>query len=330
MCGPFEASDGDLPREEQVALAAATLGATHDLLRRLAQFMMIAHALARGRALTATAQDVAGVYQRDDFGLGPAARTRRWAESRGFDEQGRKALVGRLSVIRGFVAASARRTGCREARRRDDEYLLDLMRLDGRYASWRPPGRGSRASVDRAVLRDAARRGGLEFGLYRRIARLWSVVDEVVDQLGLAPLATSQVLSDGFREARGLSRRQAALDWMRANNVTRDRYVALVGKQARLSALCEGTETHPLGLVHLVEPVCWLLDAIRLSGTYAELERGVGSRLAQSGSAEHRSRSRRMAKARTAKTVKTAKAAKPKATKTVKGAAMALRRKVYE
>ena len=143
--------------------------------------------------------------------------------------------------------------------------------------------------------------------------------------LGLAPLATSQALSDEFRNARGLSRREAALDWMRANNLTHDRYVALVSRQARLSALCGGTETHALGLLHLVEPVCWLLDAIRLSGTYPELERRVGHRLAK------------------ARTAKTSKAAMPRATKTVMvkdfaakgaksvtGGAMALRRKVHE
>ena len=291
MCAPFSASDTDLPREEQIALASAALGPTYHLLRRLAQFMMTAHALARGQGLTTTPRDVAGVYQRDDLGLGPRARTRRWAESQDLDDSARAALVERLSLIRAFVDASARRTGPREARRRRDAYLLDLMRLDGRYASWRPPGRGSGASIDRAVSRNAARRSGLEFTLYRRIAALWRVVDDTVDELGFAPVATLQALSDEFREAKGLRSREAALDWMRANNLTHDHYVALVSRQARLSALSGGAETHALGLLHLVEPVCWLLDAIRLSGTYAGLTRRLCHRVAKSGSAGDRVRS---------------------------------------
>jgi hypothetical protein len=338
MCAPFDSPDVDLPREEHVALESVTLGATYPLLRRLSQFMAIAHALARARDLRPTPERRAAVFQRDDFGLGPAARTRRWAGARDLDDVARASFVDRLSVVNAFVGDFERRVGRREARRQSDARLLDLMRLDDRYASWRPRRHRTGASIDRAVLRNAARLSGMAFDLYRRTARLWSAVDDVVDGLDLAPIESAQALSDEFRRMRGLDRRTVARAWMRANHLTWDRYVALVSRGARLSTLCEGTEMHALGLVHLAEPACWLLDAIRLAGIYAGLKRRVCYGVARSGPARHPARRIVMAKAKTAKAAKAAKAKKtatvkdlaPKNSKAVKGGAVLLRKKVYE
>ncbi len=102
-----------------------------------------------------------------------------------------------------------------------------------------------------------------------------------------------------------------------------------------MSTLCEGTEMHALGLVHLAEPACWLLDAIRLAGIYAGLKRRVCYGVARSGPARHPARRIVMAKAKTAKAAKAKKTATvkdlaPKNSKAVKGGAVLLRKKVYE
>ena len=209
MCGPFDELDADLPREERVAAKAVQLGPTFHLLQRLAKLMAVSHALARSRGVVATPQARARVYQRHDFGLGPAARTRRWAEAHDMDAAARAQFIDRLSVIGGFLEASATRNGKRGGGRHLDAYLLTLMRLDDRYRAWRPRGTGTGARADRAVLRSAARRSGQEFGLYRRLAALWSAVDQIVVTRGIKPQGTPQFRSDEFRRAQGLERQDA-------------------------------------------------------------------------------------------------------------------------
>ena len=205
------------------------------------------------------------------------------------------------------------------------------MRLDDRYWAWRPRDAGTGARADRAVLRSAARRSGQELGLYRRLAALWSAVDEIVVARGIKPQGTPQFLSDEFRRARGLERQDATRAWQRANNLDADGYMTLVEKQARLSVPCDGTEARTLGLFHLVDPACWLLDAIRLTGHYIELKRRVYHDPAQPGPAGNRSRRNEMAKARTTKAAPKKAAVKdlaPKNPKAVKGGL--LKKKVYE
>lgn len=331
MCGPFDELDTDLPREERVAAKAVQLGPTFHLLQRLAKLMAVSHALARSRGVVATPQARARVYQRHDFGLGPAARTRRWAEAHDMDAAARAQFIDRLSVIGGFLEASATRNGKRGGGRHLDAYLLTLMRLDDRYRAWRPRGTGTGARADRAVLRSAAQRSGQEFGLYRRLAALWSAVDPIVVTRGIKPQGTPQFRSDEFRRARGLERQDATRAWQRANNLDANGYMTLVEQHARLSVPCDGTEARTLGLFHLTDPACWLLDAIRLTGHYVELKRRVYHGPAQPGPAGNRSRRNEMAKARTTKAAPKKAAVKdlaPKNPKAVKGGL--LKKKVYE
>jgi hypothetical protein len=270
-CGPFVSADGDLPRGEQVALEAARLGSTSRCLGRLAELMAIVHAVARAQGLAVTARDVARVYDHSDFGLGPAARTRRWAKLHDLNEASRENLVARLGVIRCVLQTSAKRAGRRQARRRQEAYLLDVLRLEGQFSRWQGGGHRATANPDRAVLHKAARAGGVEFGLYRRLATLWSIVDEAADGLGIAPTDTPQSLSDEFRRARGLDREAATLAWQRVNNLDESRYLDLVVKDARLSTLCNGSQALMLGYFQPGDHASWLLDAIRLVGLYTSL-----------------------------------------------------------
>ena len=342
MCGPFDVPDADLPREEHVAAAAARLGNTFAQLRRLSQLLAVAYALARGRDLTVTNADRARVFRRDALGLGSAARTGRWARARDLDARTHAGLVERLSVVHALRAAFERRVGRREARRRYDARLLDLMRLDGRYPARRAPGAGSGPSRDHATLQHVARRGGLAFALDRCTGVLWTLVDDILASLRAVAGQSPQVLSDEFRRARGLELRGTTLTWRRANNLDERRYEALVARDARLAMLCRCDDPHALGLHRLAEPVCWLLDAVRLSGVYGRLQRGLCYGVRHSEFAAHLSWRDMMAKAKAAKKAvakkapakktaakATVKDLKPKDTKSVKGGALA-RKKVFE
>lgn len=275
MCGPFCVADTDLPHPERVAMEAAQREPNYNLYQRLAKLMAVTHALARAQGLTATSTGAGSDVVVDDFGLGPAARTRRWCTAQDLDDSARAELLDRLSVIRAFLATSEVSGPWTKVRQRIDGYLLTLMRIDGQYALWRPPGAGP--TVDAAVLRNAALGNGAQFGLYRRIARLWSALDRVVVRHRVEPVDALQVQSDNFRRARGLERRDATLAWRRANNLDSNANTALLRKHARLSILCECTAASTLPLSHLADPACWLLDALRLTGQYAVLKRRAGS-----------------------------------------------------
>lgn len=331
MCGAFASADDDLPRDEHVAHAATQLGDTSVQLRRLAQLLAVAYEVARGRALTVTTAARARVFAPGDFGLGPAARSRRWADARDLDESARDGLIERLGLVHALADAFERRLGRDAARRRYQARVLDLMRLDGRYGLWRRDARESGARLDRAVLRRAARGRRLAFALDRRAAVLWAILDHNLSSLGAAIRRPLQALSDEFRHARGLHLRAETLAWQRANNLDLRRYQALVDRDARLAEMCGSSEPYAFGFPHLAEPICWLLDAVRLSGLYAPLARGL---CYGSGEREPATLSGRNAMAKAKAAAKKASAKKapkdlaPKKTGNVKGGL--LRRKVYE
>ena len=266
-CRPFTRADRDLPGGEQVALEARLLGPRYRLLRRLAQLMSMAEALARGRRIAVTPHHLARVFKRDDFGLGPDAPGRRWTRTHDLDSRAMKRFVWRLATLRALLDAAggtSRRRGERQAGY--EPYLLALMRIEGRYQAQR-----------------AKRRDGEEFQLLRRIAKLWRVVDEVARENGVEPLDEPQVLADEFRRARGLDSRKSTRDWMQANDLHLDDFTRLVVTEARLSALRHGSRCSTLGFANAIEPVCWLLDAIRLSGFYPSLKRRIASQSGQEG-----------------------------------------------
>jgi hypothetical protein len=281
MIGPFESPEPDLPREEAVAHEALELGRLYPLLFRLAQLMALVHASSSGCREEEGGEDAAGVFSRDDFGLGPIARSRRWAAARDLDANGYSAFVDRLGVIRRALDAHSRSLGRHEAGRRDNEFVLSVLRLDEVYRDLRPAGVAAGTRTTTAVLRAARRAGGTEFGLYRRIARLWAIADEKTQAAGIQPLESPQSLSDEFRRKRHLERRKDALAWQQANDLNHAGYVDLVMKDARLSLVLNAPQPFVVGFLHASEPACWLLDAIRLTGLYgraaARLKRSRGS-----------------------------------------------------
>ncbi|HEX9822598.1 MAG TPA: TfuA-like protein [Methylomirabilota bacterium] len=282
MCRPFAAGQGDLSAEERVGLEARLLGSTYLLLRTLAELLSLADGVARALRLAVTPRAAARVFEHGDFGLGPAAKTRSWARAHDLDDAARKRLVERLAAIDTLLETS----GGQERRRGGGPagwkaYLLALLRIDGRYPRWRPAGLGAGTRAGRAVLRHVEAHGGEEFRLYRRIAKLWRVVDEVARRQGFDPVADVQVRSDDFRRARGLRSAAATRSWLRANDLDLRGYTGLVAAEARLSGLRQGSGSYTLGLMETLDPVCWLLDAIRLTGLYPglrqRLERGPAS-----------------------------------------------------
>jgi hypothetical protein len=276
MCRPFDAPDTGLPRDEQVALEAAALGPIYPLVCRLAQLMSIVHAIADARSATDAHQPIAGgVCPCAEFALGSSARTRRWAAARDLDAVGRARFEARLARIRSVVDAYQRRHGRRAAHRLRRRHLLDLMRLDGAYCRVRPARRSKDGGAAHDVVLNADRTGAVEAALYRRIATLWAIVDEHIEQERVEIPVTLQSLSDEFRRKRGLERRAATLAWRRANDLDAGGYERLVAMDARLALVSAGSQVHALGLRLGTEPACWLLDAIRLAGLYGRLKRRV-------------------------------------------------------
>lgn len=273
-CDPLDVAEGDLPQDERVASEARSLGAVYPLLQRLARLMAMAHALASNRGLVATPEDVGRVYERYEFGVGPAALTKRWSQARDLSDAALASFVERLALIGALLADASRQLSPSKRRERYESALLALLRIDGRYEQWRPR-RSSRSSPSRAVVRHAARQADAIGGLYRRTATVWSALDGVLDELGLMPYGQMQAQSDAFRRRRGLEGRDATLAWQRANDLRHSAYEAVVAFERRLAAMCEGHMAYWIGLPHELEPVSWLLDAIRLVGLYGTLKRRV-------------------------------------------------------
>src|SRR3989442_1963921 len=97
-------------------------------------------------------------------------------------------------------------------------------------------------------------------------------MDEAGRTLGVEAPDDRTVWSDESRRARGLPTERATLDWIRRNDLDVDSYAELAAAEARLSILCEASRPYTLGLIETIEPVCWLHDAIRLSGLYPRLK----------------------------------------------------------
>jgi hypothetical protein len=248
--------------------------------------MALVHGLADGLQATVMPQAVNGSsFSGDDFELGSAAKTRRWASARDLDDAARAAFEKRLARIRAVVDDDVRRHGRREAVLRQRRHMLDMMRLDDAYRRFVPPRRSKRAGATHTVLGNARRTGGVEPGLYRRIATLWGILDGQLERTRVDLPATLQSLSDEFRRKRGLERRAATLTWRRANDLDRHGYERLVAMDARLALVSAGSQAHALGLQPETNPACWLVDAIRLAGLYGRLKSRVSRASAASGSA---------------------------------------------
>jgi len=198
-------------------------------------------------------------------------------------------LLRRLALLMSMAEALARARGVDVAPRHvarsfdADDFGLGPA---ARAARWTRARDLDDAGLKRYVRRLAERRGGEDFRLYRRSAKLWHVLDEAGRTLGVEAPDDRQVVCDEFRRARGLHTERVTLDWMRRNDLDVDSYAELAAAEARLSILCEASRTYTLGLIETIEPVCWLHDAIRLSGLYPRLKR----RLAAPASSDGRAR----------------------------------------
>jgi hypothetical protein len=240
--------------------------------------MSMAEALARARPVAVTPNDVARVFEDDDFGLGRAARYARWRRAHDLDPAAMERFVRRLATIRALLEAPPRRRirpGGRAAG--DRPYLLALIRIDDRYGRWCPGTIPAGARANRAVVRRAEQGAGHEFRLYRLTARLWRVIDEAVTALRIESPDALQARCDAFRRARGLLGEATTRAWIRANGLSIHSFADLVAFDARLALIGDASRTYTLGLPDGIEPVCWLHDAIRLGGFYSGLRRRVAT-----------------------------------------------------
>ena len=276
MCEPFGSFDSTLPRAERAASAARTLEPLYPHLLRLAQLMSTVYALCGAGADDVSPQELERVYSRDDFGLGPAARSRRWSLANDLDERGRSAFVARLAVIRRALDEHRHRHGQAAAERRHTEYLLSWLRREGLYVRLRRSSRGRPG--DAAVLRAAARAPGIEMALCRRISTLSAIADDALERVSIGATRSPQRLADEFRRARGLERREATLEWQRANNLDHQGFVELVMREARLDLLLNQPNLYAFGVLHPADPASWLLDALRLTARYGRLKRRAAER----------------------------------------------------
>jgi hypothetical protein len=165
----------------------------------------------------------------------------------------------RLVRLRAVVDRNEQRHGQRAVARVRQRHMLDMMRLDGAYRRFR----------------DAPRAAGAEVHLYRRCARLWAIVDDHLERTHVELPQTLQTLSDEFRRKRGLERRDATLAWRRSNDLDWRGYERMLALEARLAFVTAGVQAHAVGLLPATDPACWLIDAIRLAGLYARLEKRV-------------------------------------------------------
>jgi hypothetical protein len=271
-CRPFEAPEADLPLDEHVALEAVTLR-TFPLLTRLAQLMALVHACADDSASTETINGAVSSVAEVEFGC--PVRTRPSSLGHDVELAARARFEERLARIRAMVADYVRRHGPREAARVHRQHRLDMMRLDDAYRRFRSVRRSKAGGPTGAVPRKSRRAGGVEAGLYRKIATLWAILDEQLERAQVEVAAPLQSLSDEFRRKRGLERRAATLTWQDVNDLDGRGYERLVAMDARLALASTGSQAHALGLQPRTDAACWLVDAIRVAGLYGRLERRV-------------------------------------------------------
>jgi hypothetical protein len=220
------------------------------------------------------------VFNRDDFGLGPEARNPGWAESNDLDEAALERFTHRLGRIRELVASDE-----------SHEYLLALLRIHGEYEQFRGAQAARRTHSDAVVLNNLQQQDREKFLLFRRMARLWRVVDHAAKARGVAisaPRDDLQESADQFRVARGLESRQATQAWLRRNNLDVAGFTDLVTAYVRLSMLFRNAQTQTLGVAEIADDVCWFHDALRLTGFYTRLKRatrGTPSAIARQQSA---------------------------------------------
>jgi len=163
----------------------------------------------------------------------------------------------RLARLRTIVDRYEQRHGQRAVARAQQRHMLDMMRLDDAYGRFRGAPRGD----------------GAEVRLYRRCATLWAIVDDHLERRHVVLPQTLQTLSDEFRRKRGLERRDATLAWRRSNDLDWQGYERMLALEARLVFVTAGVQAHAVGLLPATDPACWLIDAIRLAGLYARLEK---------------------------------------------------------
>ena len=272
MCAPLERGHEGLPEEEQIAVKARSLGPTYRLLCGLAQLLCLSDAVARARHIVPTRETVKRVFDENDFGLGAQAKDPGWAKRHDLDNLEVARFVQRLARVRALLNGEARRKNTRPGWQK---YMLALLRIHGAYEGCRNGRvcRGGWGASD--VLRTFERQDNEKFRLFRRMARLWEVVDRTARARGIGADGMPDELqdfADDFREERGLESRRATLAWLRRNDLDAARFSDLIALWVRLRILINNAQADTLGATEVAADVCWFHDALRLTGFYARLK----------------------------------------------------------
>ena len=278
ICAPLEGAHEGLPAEEQIAVKARSLGPTYRLLCGLAQLLSLGDAVARARQFVPSRETVERVFDENDFGLGARAKEPGWAKGHDLDEFEFTRFVHRLARINGLLNGEAGRNGARPSWQK---YFLALLRIHGEYEGC---GNGRRERGSRRVsdvLGTFEQQDGEKFRLFRRMARLWEVVDRAAQARGLGADGMPDELqdfADDFREERGLESRRATYAWLRRNDLDTAGFDELIALWVRLQLLINNAQVDTLGVTEVAADVCWFHDALRLTGYYVRLKQEYGSR----------------------------------------------------
>jgi hypothetical protein len=274
-CQAFEHGYAWLPMAEKVAVEARSLGVTYTLLCELARLWSLGDAVARSRNIVPTPKMIEHVFDQDDFGLGPDARDPAWAIANDLSESGFEDFVHRLARVRAVIDQDEGHGRSRENWR---AHLLMLLRGHGEYERG-CTARGAKGGRGAAVVRSLERREPQKLGLFRRMAKLWQVVDRAAEARGVGTDGLHddelQDYADDFRVARGLDTRAATHAWLRRNDLDARGFTQLVTAWATRDILFHNAQTDTLGVAEATDDPCWFHDVLRFTGVYSRLRQDV-------------------------------------------------------
>ena len=272
LCQPFEHGYAWLPTAEQVAVRARSLGVTYTLLCDLARLWSLANAVALSQNVAPTPEMIEQVFEQDDFCLGPDAREPSWAARNDLSGSELTDLIHRLARVRAMIDEQVGRDRSREGWR---PAVLMLLRGYGEYerCCTERGARGARRGA--AVVRNLEQRAPETLALFRRMAKLWLVVNRAAEARGVGTDGLHddelQDYADDFRTARGLETRAATHAWLVRNDLDADGFAVLVTAWAMRDILFHNAQTDTLGVAESPDDPCWFHDVLRFTGVYSRL-----------------------------------------------------------
>jgi hypothetical protein len=145
-----------------------------------------------------------------------------------------------------------------------EDYLHNLLRVDGYYAEYKP----LHAPCPCAVLQQRDTRAYRRFYL---TARLWRILDAAARGYDLVPGPDwLQTFADDFRRERQIDQPDTMAEWLRCNDLTAAEVVVLLQSWYIFNMLVNKYHLDAVGVTPSDYTVWWLRDALWLSGLYQD------------------------------------------------------------